>query len=149
MSDRFAAAMSGPVSPIAATTNVCYIKSLVTGRLHLYDWLFGHGGPADDNVISNRLLRFTADPAGTTGVAPSPLDLAAGSAGATCFQNSTGGTLAAVLITIPTNQRASHRWVAAPDGELVIPNTATSGVVYHASHATLSTDMSTTFHWVA
>jgi len=151
MSDRYAACFAGPVAPNAASTQVAVIGSRGQGRAHLYDWLFGHVGAAADNVISNTLNRFTAIPTGPAAVVPVALDMAAGTHGVTCYQNATTGTVTAssCLISIATNQRASHRWVAAPDGELVIPATDASGIYYHAGHASLATNQETTFHWTS
>ena len=146
MSDRFAMCCSGPVHS-AATSGVGLLAADISHRVHIYDWLFGHGGAAADAVISNQLQRFTAVPTGTQ-VTPIALDLAAGTAAQNATQSSTGGTYSGCLITIPTNQRASHRWVAAPDGELVIPATASNGIAYTAMEASLSTNMHATFHFM-
>ena len=139
---------SGPIHS-AATSGVGVIGSVAAGRIHVYDWLFGHVGAADDNVIANQVSRFTtAVPTGSA-VTPIGLDLSAASHGTTTLSGSTGGTVTGCLISIPTNQRASHRWVAAPDGELVLPSTVNTGILYTAVHASLATNMQTTFHWVS
>jgi len=148
MSDRWSKCMSGPIST-AATTQVGFVGSAAAGRIHVYDWLFGHVGAADDTVIHNYIARYTAIPtAAASGGEPIALDMAAASHGTTSMYASTTGTVANCLIAVPTNQRASHRWVAAPDGELVIPSTTLNGIVYYAV-GTITTNMLTTFHWVS
>jgi len=113
--------------------------------------MFGSSATPDDNAISNYIQRHTA-PAGTGGTAitPTPLDPAESASVTASSQSVTGGTYTAgaVLLSIPTNQRASHRWVAAPDGEIVTPATASNGIGYVADHASHTGVMGSTMHWL-
>lgn len=146
MSGRFSVAGAGPVSSDPGLT-VLSVAANTTHRVHVYDWLFGTSAAADDNTIINKLERFTATPTGSAAT-PVALDLAEPASISPCVQAGTTGTISGVLLAIPTNQRASHRWVAAPDGELVIPATAASGIAYRAVHASFSSNMYSTFHFL-
>lgn len=98
-------------------------------RIKIYDWAFGSEAAAADNPFLWQIARCTA--AGTsTGVTPSPLDPADAATESDAGENHTGEptyTAGAILLSIPLNQRASYRWVAAPGGELVGPATASNG----------------------
>jgi hypothetical protein len=65
-------------------------------------------------------------------VTPEPLDQADAAAVSVAGSNFTvNPTLTANLLplSIPLNQRASFRWVAAPGSEIVIPATANNGIL--------------------
>lgn len=90
-------------------------------------WLSSNATPAD-NSSEWWLLRYTA--AGTsTSVTPEKFDSGDPAATATCGKNHsaepTYGTVP--LLDIAHNQRASVRWVAAPNEEPVAPATAANG----------------------
>jgi hypothetical protein len=99
-------------------------------RSKLYDITMGSEAAPADNVFLWTVQRCTT--AGTaTGVTPSPLDPADAATETDAAENHTGDptyTSGAVMLSIPLNQRASYRWVAAPGGELVIPATAANGL---------------------
>lgn len=147
MSGRYAACGAGAIAGTPGTT-VMYVAAATTHRVKLYDWLFGTSAAADDNTIINTLERFTAVPTGGSEVTPVALDPADGGVLSSCTQNATTGTISGCLLAIPTNQRASHRWVAAPDGELVVPASNFNGITYRAVHGSITHNMQTTFHWL-
>jgi len=107
-------------------------------RVKLYDWLFGSEATPADNVFLWQIQRCTT--AGTaTGVTPQPLDPADAATELDAAENHTVDptlTAAAMLATIPLNQRASYRWVAAPGGEIVTPATASNGVAIRTPTST-------------
>jgi len=45
------------------------------------------------------------------------------------------------------NQRAIFRWIAAPRGELIVPDTANAGIAFVAFHATDTGDVDVTAHF--
>jgi hypothetical protein len=98
-------------------------------RLKIYDWMFGSEAAAADNPFLWQVARVTAG--GTvTGVTPQPLDPADAATESDAGENATAEptyTANAIMLSIPLNQRASYRWVAAPGGELVGPATASNG----------------------
>ena len=99
-------------------------------RGKIYDLLFGSEGSPADNPFLWEVQRHTA--AGTsTGVTPSPLDPGDAATEADAGENHTvdvTATAGVYMLSIPLNQRATFRWVAAPGGELVYPATAANGL---------------------
>jgi len=98
-------------------------------RLQLMEWNFGSEGTVADNPFLWKIERCTdaATAAGTT-LTPNPLDLAEAAALFTAHEAvSTNPGLGAVLLSIPLNQRATMRWVANPDVQIISPATARRG----------------------
>lgn len=99
-------------------------------RSKFYDLMFGSEASPADNPFLWQIQRCTT--AGTsTAVTPSPLDPADAATETDAGENHTiDPTLTAnlILLSIPLNQRATFRWVAAPGSELVIPATASNGL---------------------
>lgn len=106
-------------------------------RIKVYDLMFGSEATPADNAFLWQAQRCTT--AGTsTAVTPQPLDPADAAAVSTSGENHTVDptlTAGAILLSIPLNQRASFRWVAAPGGELVIPATASNGIAFRTPTA--------------
>ncbi len=119
-------------------------------RAKIYDWEFGSEATPADNAFLWQIQRCTA--AGTSSaVTPQSLD-AADSLASTivCGENHTVDatrTANAFMKSIPLNQRASFRWVAAPGGEIVIPASASNGVAIMTLTAGGLVAISTTVHF--
>ena len=107
-------------------------------RGKIYDIMFGSEATPADNVFLWQLQRCTT--AGTaTGVTPQALDPDDAATEADAAEIHTVDptlTAGAMLLTIPLNQRASYRWVAAPGGELVYPATASNGIAVRTPTST-------------
>ena len=113
-----------------ASTSILGLTSAATIRPSVYDLIIGSDATPADNAAEYVLQRYTA--AGTvTAVTPQALDpgdpaslAAAGEA------HSAEPTYTAneIMLEIANNQRATFRWVAAPDSEIVLPATAANGV---------------------
>lgn len=113
-----------------ASTTILGLTSAATVKPKIYDVLLGSDATPADNAAEYNLQRYTA--AGTaTSVTPQALDpgdpAALASAGEVHTVEPTY-TANAVLLNIMSNQRATFRWVAAPEGEIVLPATAANGV---------------------
>lgn len=120
------------------TTNTTTAKTMLTiiaaagVRIGVYDVIMGADGTPADNALRFLAQKFTA--AGTSAGSPPtpvPLDNADIAAIATCgWDHSAEPTYTAntVFWDIAINQRATFRWVAAPDGELKGPATAANGI---------------------
>lgn len=126
-------AASAPQTLLGLTTTTAI-------RPRIYDVLLGVSGSPADNAILWNMQRYTA--AGTaTSVTPTALDsgdpAATASAGKAHTVDPTY-TSGAVLFNLALNQRASHRWVAAPGGEIVLPATASNGAGLYATHASFT-----------
>ncbi len=103
-----------------------------SGRVSLYDILIGASVAPADQAAHFAIKRFTAVGTEGSGFTPAPLDPAdvASNAdgGVGTFSVEPTYTAAKELLGISLNQRASNRWIAAPDGELIIPATANNGL---------------------
>ena len=112
----------------AATTQVG-MTSAATIRPKIYDLICGSDATPADNAAEYNLQRHTA--AGTsTAFTPVALDPADPTSLAAAGQNHSVEptyTAAALLLEWAQNQRATFRWVAAPNSELVLPATAANG----------------------
>jgi hypothetical protein len=97
-------------------------------RFKIYDLMFGSEATPADNVFLWQVHRCS-DAGTATGVTPLPLDPADAATEADAAEAHTvEGTVATgSILSIPLNQRATYRWVAAPGGELVAPATASNG----------------------
>ena len=129
---------------------VVAVEAVGTTRAKLYEVMFGTLGTPADNVLQWLLRRFSA--VGTrTGVTPTALDpaapaaLLAGAEDHTVEPTYTAGT---ELLDLGVNQRASWRWVAAPESELVIPASAGAGIGLAPISSGYSGDANGVLHYV-
>jgi len=106
------------------------VDATTVRRFKLYDLLVGSDGTPVDSVFLWEVQRCTT--AGTnTGVTLRTLDPADAAALTDSGENhSADPTVTAneIPISIPLNQRATFRWMAAPGGEIVVPATASNGL---------------------
>jgi hypothetical protein len=150
MADRYAAAGSQDVTTGTPGDSSLSVAGVAATRGRLYDILFGTKGTPADNVLE-WLVRFFDTSAGTsTGVTPVPLDEgSAPVAQLVAGENHTVEPTAAgtPVLDFGLNQRATFRWVVAPDGELVIPAVTTEGVFITAFSAAYTGEADATAHW--
>jgi hypothetical protein len=96
----------------------------------VYDVMVGADGAPADNQITFKVDRQTST--GTrTSATPAPLDGGDAAALITCGVVTTIEpivTSATQFIELSVNQRASYRWVAVPNCELVVPATNVAGL---------------------
>ena len=97
-------------------------------RGRVTDYIIGSEAAPADAAILWVLGRIST--AGTSSaVTPAPLDPADAATECDAGENhtSTEPTYGTTMLSIALNQRATFRWVAGPDGELVWPATASNG----------------------
>ena len=119
-----------------------------TTRARVYDITVGNSGAPADNAGVFQVRRHTATGTGTaiTAVAIDPGDPAAI---ITCKEDdSVEPTIGAAepLLDIPLNMRATYRWVAAPDGELVMP-ASTNGLAFSGQNSGSVGPLHANAHW--
>jgi len=111
-------------------------------RAKIYDWTLGCNATPADNTFTHIGQRCTTAGTGTS-LTPNALDQADTLACTIVCKEliSADPTLTAnaFLFRKALNQRATFRWVAAPYGEIVIPATASNGVLLGLSAATTTT----------
>lgn len=128
----------------ASVQTVGYIGAAASNmrRAKIYDLDFGCSATPADTAFIWILQRCTT--AGTgTGLTPNSLDPADTLASTIVCKDTTTVdptlTAAAFLGGVALNQRASWRWVSAPYGELVVPATASNGIIFGFSAASTTT----------
>jgi hypothetical protein len=134
---------AGAASATAATAGIMKLEGTAATRAALYEWDFGSAAgaaPVDQNY-QLRLKRQST--AGTwtsqTPVALDSADPAAVAIGA--IASTAAGTTGSVLMVIGVNARAGFRWVAIPDSELIVPATASNGIILEYAAVSGGTDI--------
>ena len=126
MGDRYAA--TGTVVIDAAPDTLLALNGFATTRGRIYDFGFGCLGSPSDVTVQWEISRSLTDIAVGTAVTEAPLDGDAPAAALIAISDvMTEPTYTQVLFDIGLNLRASWRWVAAPEGEIMVP-AATSAV---------------------
>jgi hypothetical protein len=109
-------------------------SAVLLRRAFVHEFVFGTDGTPADNVMTYDVSRITALGTGTT-VTPNPVQSADGAAATVGTANHTSEptvTANSSLWAAGINQRATHRWVAYPGQELVIPATNLNGLAFRA-----------------
>jgi hypothetical protein len=127
-------ALAGTDTNTAATTQVGLVQPTAASgvavlRAQIYDLMVSSVATPADNAGEYFIQRITT--AGTsTAVTPAALNSGDPVANTVCGQNYTAEptyTANTVCLRFATNQRATFRWVAAPESELVGPATTANG----------------------
>lgn len=103
-------------------------------RAAVHEFSVGTDGTPADQVMTYDISRTTAIGTGTSAT-PTKLDLAEGATPMVGTVNHTGEptvTSASSLWGAGINQRATHRWVAMPGQEIIIPATDAAGIAIRA-----------------
>ncbi len=111
-------------------------------RILIYDLIFGSAASPNDNVFEFELNRSTTASTGSA-VTPTPLDITDAACVALAKSNNTvqgTNTASAILLSIALNQRNTIRWVAPPEGKLIIPATANAGICFNTPTALNTVD---------
>jgi hypothetical protein len=115
-----------------STTNVfANVTGGTTIRTNIYDIVTASTATPADNAAEFYMQRSTTAGSGGTAITPQALDAADPAAVTACQQlPSVQPTLTsnAILLAWSHNQRATFRWVAAPNSELVVPATSANGI---------------------
>lgn len=116
-------------------------------RAFVYDFTLSASGTPADNALSWEVKRHSTAPTSTS-VTPAPLDPADPASVTTAGENATvEPTFGTMLFQAALNQRATYRWVAAPRGELVIPDTANNGIAFVVYHGSYTGNVEVTAHF--
>ena len=110
-------------------------------RSWTYELIFADEGTPADNVLLWTLQRVSAEGTATE-VVPTRVDLADAEASANVGEDhSVEPTYTATeeVLEFSLNTRATFRWVAAPNGEIVNPATASAGWGAGSLHASATT----------
>lgn len=109
---------------------VCDLEAGTGVRPRLFEFTLSTGGVPEDTTVRWTVQRHTTANTNTA-VVPAPLDPDAPASVATGGEAATiEGTYTAAteLFDAAFNVRAAYRWVAAPNSEMIVPNTASNGI---------------------
>lgn len=135
----------------STTVPMLGILSATTIRPRVYEFNSGSDATPADTSAKFSWQRISS--AGTTSatVTPTALDPADPASLLTHFAKTYSGqptiTASSDLLQWAQNGRANFRWVAAPDGELVITNSATAGLVLVSVVAGTAQNYAWSVHW--
>ncbi|KKN54910.1 hypothetical protein LCGC14_0588030 [marine sediment metagenome] len=148
MGERYAAV--GTVTPVTSTPDsMLALNGVAAVRGRIYDLGFGSVGTPADNATQWRVARSTTAVAVGAAVTETPLDGAGPASQIIAISDvTTEPGYADVFIDIGLNQRASWRWVAAPEGEIIVPADATSAVGIEPTQTSGGVDANGYIHWL-
>lgn len=134
-------------SAAGTTVTILEVIAGTTTRGRIYDLIIGSDATPADVAGEFNIIRGTVSGTGTGTVTPHAFDPADPAALLTAKQGTfTGQTKTATseILMIALNQRATFRWVAVPDGEIVVPATSDNwvGLESIASSGTPNTNCS-------
>ncbi len=130
MGDRYSA-VGETVADATPGDTMLGLTSIATRRAHIYDMGWGAATAPADNSIEWLVRRSITNSGTGTAVVEVPLDPDHGVANLViAFDDYSAEPtgMGTGLINIGLNQRASWRWVAAPEGEIVTAAVAAGGV---------------------
>jgi pyridoxal biosynthesis lyase PdxS len=109
-------------------------SSATVRRIKVHEFVFGTDGTPADNAMTWDVSSTSAIGTGTSGVITKldPADAAALSVSTINHTVEPTVTANSSLWAAPMNQRATHRWVAYPGQELVVPATSAAGLAFRA-----------------
>ena len=118
-------------------------------RARIYDLVMGHASAPADTAIRWEVARATTSATGTAAV---EVSLDTDGPDAECLveeEVTVGPTVTAdnQLLDMDLNQRATFRWIAAPDAEFMVPASATGAIFFNASSATYTGIARITVMW--
>jgi len=146
---RYSASGSQTLTTSATTALGVTSNTSTVQRNWVYELTFGNVGTPADQVSIIVVQRVTA-PGSATAVTPTLLDLADRAAQAVAGENHTSEptyTSNTEVMEVPLNHRATFRWVAPPNGEIVCPATSGDGIGIHSLHASATTDWRAVAFW--
>lgn len=116
----------------SAVAPIMFLQGSTAVRPAVYDIVTGNGdaSPAD-NSMKLQMVRVTGTNSGGSSQTPNPLDSQDAVATTQAFGgvfNSGNPTIGVTLLQWAQNMRATFRWVAAPNSELLVPATNNNGI---------------------
>lgn len=139
-------------TPAGSDLGIMTVSSDGTVRPAVYDIIIGSdASPAD--IATEFMVERNTDEGTTPSATPTAVKLDPATAAAS--STTTGGTYATdpanlasnELLMIALNQRATFRWVAAPDSELVAPATDNDGIFLRSVASGGTPNINATFLW--
>lgn len=145
-------AFSNATNTTSTTVPMYDIKSAATFRLRIYDWLSGSDATPADAATKLAFQRTTTNGSPSAAVTANAID--PGDPASLAVYNTawstTNPTVTAnsTILQVAQNQRATFRWVAAPDSELFAPATAVNGIALLSVVASATANYAWTTMWM-
>ena len=146
---RYSASGSQTLTTSATTALSVTSNTSTVQRNRVYELIYANQGTPADQVSIIVVHRVTAR-GSATAVTPTLMDLADRAAQAVAGENPTSEptyTSNTEVMVVPMNHRATFRWVAPPNGEIVCPATSGDGIGIHSLHASATTDWRAVAFW--
>lgn len=122
-----------------------------TTRARLYDLVIGSDATPADAATKLAIQRCTTSGLGSTFVVPTALDPADPASlmqwGSAWTSTQPTITASSTILQVAMNQRATFRWVAVPDSELVVPATQWNGLALMSVVASATANYAFTGMW--
>jgi hypothetical protein len=136
----------------AAGTNLTIMEVIAatTTRGRIYDIIVGSDATPADVATEYNLIRGTVSGTGTTTPTARALDPADPAALLTAKVGTFSGqtkTANSAVMNIALNQRATFRWVAVPDGEIVVPATTDNWVGLESINSSGTPNTNVSIYW--
>lgn len=141
--------LTSTVDGATGTDAMGELLAAATMRPFIYDAVFGFGSTPVDASARIEVIRQTTSATGSA-AQENAIDPGAPAAIVATEEEITAGptvTANTQLLDFDLNTRATFRFVAQPDGELVIPATANNGLLFNASSGSYAGIARTTVHW--
>ena len=130
LTNELAGSKQAVSSSFKTLINLSAATSPLLARAAVHELILGIDGTPADQAMAWDLSRTTAIGTGTSAT-PTKLDPADGASPMVGTVNHTGEptvTGASSMLSIALNQRTTHRWVANPGHEIIVPPTDVNGV---------------------
>lgn len=149
MANRRNYAVQGTRNVASPSATLAVLTSTSAIRPNIYDLILSSSAVPADNSLLWQMQRVTA-PGTSTAYTPVALDPGDPAATAVAGINHTVEptyTANAYLLRVALNQRATHRWIADPDGPIRLPATASNGAGLFPVHASFTGAVDFTLHY--
>lgn len=143
---------SNATNTASSTAPLASLDALgATTRARLYDLVIGSDATPGDQATKIAIMRCTTSGLGSTFVTPNALDPADPASlmqwGSAWTSTQPGVTANSQVLQVAMNQRATFRWVAVPDSELVVPATQWFGLTIMSIVTTSAANYAFTGMW--
>lgn len=141
---------SNATNTVSTTVPMFNTTGATTRRVRFYEIVSGSDATPADAATKLGIRRTSAKGTSSTSVTPNPID-PADPAAVTTYDTSWSGnptiTAASELLQIAHNQRTTVRWVAIPDGELIVPATSGAGAALMSIVASATANYAWQVYW--
>lgn len=141
---------SNATNTVSTTVPMFTIVANTTTRGRIYDVISGSDATPADAATKLGFRRISARGTQSTSVTPTALDPADPAALLiydTAWNINPTITASSEVLQVAHNQRATFRWVAVPDGEIIIPATSGAGLALMSIVASATANYAWTTHW--